>query len=123
MNFLDKINQAPPIALRMIAADYGKPLGPDEIAKRSGLSRSTVQRLSARKSWNGIDIDVCFKFAMGCGYELGNIKTIMRRLKQVQEHGLFSLKHLRVTKRAPLWRRGANANTKKFLIRIITADE
>jgi hypothetical protein len=109
--------------MRMLAAEYGKPLGPDEIARRSGLSRSTVQRISARKSWKGVSIDVAVKFASGCGFRFGDIKPLMRRLKYVERNGIAALKHLQVTKRAPLWKRGANANTKKFLIRIITSDE
>lgn len=116
---LDELNEIPPCVYRLFAAEYGKPLGPDEIAKRSGLSRSSVQRISTKRSWNGLTLEASSKFVSGCGFVFGTHKDIRRRLKYVQQYGVSSLKHLNVSKNAPLHRRGALGNTRKFLIKVI----
>ncbi len=123
MSFLDKANRVPPIAFRLIAARHGVAIGPNEIARRSGLSRSTVHRISSHTTWAGVAIDTIDKFVAGCGYSTDNYKVPLRRLKLVQENGIRSLKHLNVEKTAPLWKRGANGNRLKFIQRIITQAE
>lgn len=120
MSFLSKADRVSPIAFRLIAAHHGVAIGPDEIAKRSGLSRSTVQRISARNTWAGVDIDTVDAFIMGCGYSSDNYKEPLRRLRIIQKRGLRGLKHFNIKNTAPLWRRGANGNRLKFIKRIIT---
>lgn len=120
MTLLERLNILPPYLMRVLAARYGRALGPDEIARRSGLSRSTIQRTSTRKSWAGIRIDVAIKYAKGCGFELGQNKNALRKLRLVQKNGIASLKHLKVSPNAPLFKRGANGNRLKFITKIIT---
>ena len=113
----------PPCVMRLIAAERGRALGANEIASRSGLSKSTVLRTSSRKSWNGIKIEIAHKFASGCGYSLDNLSLAIKRLRYIEERGVSAMKHLNPPKSYPLWKKGAVGNTKKFLIRIITSDE
>lgn len=120
MSLLEKLDAIPPCIFRILAAEHGVALGPDEIAKRSGLSRSTVQRTSTLKTWAGVKIEVAEKFVRGCGYSISNFKEPLRRMRVLQEHGLAGLKHLNVRSTAPLWKRGANGNRIKFIKRIIT---
>lgn len=120
MTLLDKLDRIPPMLFRILAAKNGVALGPDEIAARSGLSRSTVQRTSTLKTWAGVRLEVAEKFVMGCGYSLNNYKEPLRRLRVVQTHGVSALKHLKVSPNAPLWKRGANGNRLKFIKRIVT---
>ena len=123
MNSLDRWNEVPPCVMRLIAAKNGRALGANEIAKLSGLSKSTVQRVSIRRRWNGVRIDVAHRFASGCGYNLDSLAPAVKRLKYIEERGVSAMKHLNPPKSYPLWKKGAIGNTKKFLIRIITSDE
>lgn len=120
MRLLDRLDKIPPCVFRILAAENGVALGPDEIAKRSGLSRSTVQRISELKTWANVRIDVSERFVMGCGFDISNLKKPLRRLRILQERGLHGMKHLNIKPTAPLWKRGANANRIKFITRIIT---
>lgn len=110
MNYLDI---APPIIYRLISK-----LGPDAIAVRSGLSRSTVQRVSAGQ-WQNIRYGVCLKFVKGCVGE-ASIKEVRRRVRCLQAKGIGGIKHLNPGRSSPLHKRGAAGNTKKFLIRVIS---
>ena len=92
--------------------------GPDKIASKSGLSRSTVQRVSA-SHWDGIRIGVAQKFLTGMGYTWGSTKEIRRRIRALKGGGIGAVKHLNVSGKAPLWKRGSAGNTKKFLIKVI----
>ena len=120
MNWLEKQKQFPPILYRITASHRGVAIGPDQIASRSGLSRSTVQRISAKKSFESVSFGHMCRFISGCGYEVGSFKKIMQRLRVVQEHGLRGLKHLDVPSTAPLWKRGANGNRLKLIARVLS---
>lgn len=119
MSLLSRLDQTPPCVMRLLAARYSMAIGPDEISSRSGLSRSTVQRISAMKSWAGVRVEVVDRFSAGCGFGPGREKELQRRLRCLEKFGVASLKHLKTPKDAPLWRRGAAGNRKKFLVRII----
>lgn len=105
---------------RLCAAENGRALGPDELAKRSGLSRSSVQRISAKLKWDSITMAAAEKFVAACGFKFGSHKEINQRLRVLREHGVRGMKHLQVGSAAPLWQRGANANRIKFISKIIT---
>lgn len=109
----------PPIVYRMLASERGKPMGPETIAKRSGLSRSTVQRVSAA-SWDEVRIGTARKFIAGCGFKWGSTRNISRKARALEGVGIAGLKHLNPDSKKPLWRRGASGNTRKFVIRIIS---
>lgn len=120
LEWTEKLNRIPPFAYRLIAARHSIAIGPDEIAERSGLSRSTVQRVSELKTWAGVKIEVAERFVRGCGFSIHRPKEAMRRMRVLQERGIKGLKHLNVSGSAPLWKRGANGNRIKFFKRIIT---
>lgn len=115
-----KLDRVPPWAFRLLAARHGKALGPDRIAATSGLSRSTVQRISSLKTWAGVKVEVIEMFVHGCGFSITKYREPLKRLRSVQAHGLRGLRHMNVKKTAPLWKRGANGNRLKFISRIIT---
>lgn len=110
MNYLDI---APPIIYRLISK-----LGPDAISARSGLSRSTVQRVSANQ-WKNVRYGVCLQFVKGCVGE-ASTKEVRRRVRDLESKGISGLKHLNPGRSSPLHKRGAAGNTKKFLIRVIS---
>lgn len=120
MTTQDKIEAFGPVIYRMLASEGGHPLSPDEIAKRSGISRSTVQRISGQSKWTGVRIETAFSFCRACGVELGDTAEIQRRLKPVQAGGIKALSHFKTSSRAPLWRRGSNGNMLKRIANVLT---
>lgn len=108
----------PPIVWRAIAKEGKRLLGPDEIARRSGLSRSTVQRVSAQ-GWDNVRVGVMNRFVKGC---IGEVSAgeVRNRLKELERNGLSGVRWLSVRKNDPLWRRGATGNTLKFMMRVIS---
>jgi len=117
---LKEHNEIGPVFYRICAAERGRALGPDELAQRAGLSRSSIQRISAKLTWDGITMGVASRFVTACGFTFGSHKEINKRLKLLHEHGLRGLRHLNVKKTAPLWKLGANGNRLKFISRSIT---
>lgn len=122
VTLLEKLNQVPPVIMRALAARKGKALSPDEIASKSGLSRSTVQRISSRRTWDGVTIRAACQFSYGCGFDLQHMKVVLKRVRDIQEKGLSGLKHMQVSSRSPLYRRGAVANQIKFINKVITSE-
>lgn len=110
MTTRERIEEFGPVIYRMLACEKGVALSHEQIAERSGLSRSTVQRLSGRKDWSGVGIATAFAFTEACGIELGDVQEIRRRLKPVEQGGITAIKHLRISGKDPLWKRGANSN-------------
>lgn len=108
----------PPIVYRMIASQNGIPIGLGEIVKRSGLSRSTIKRVSG-STWDNVRIGVYRKFVKGC---IGDTpaKDVRRKIRILEQKGISGMRHLQVHKTSPLWRRGATGNTRKFLVKIIS---
>lgn len=102
----------------MIASHNGLPIGLNEIVKRSGLSRSTIKRVSASQ-WDNVRVGVYRKFVKGCVGE-ASPKDIRRKIRILEQRGVFGMRHLQIHKTAPLWRRGATGNTRKFLVKVIS---
>jgi hypothetical protein len=66
---LDKLNRVPPCVCRLLARkNHGRRgMTHRDLAKASGLTLSTVQALSFRRSWTGLSIDTIMAFSLACG--------------------------------------------------------
>lgn len=71
MTFLERINLVPPQRCRLCARkeNGSKLMTNDDIAKASGLARSTVAKLSKLKSWNSVKAETIEAFTRGCGID------------------------------------------------------
>jgi hypothetical protein len=71
-NLLKKMDKLPPYAVRVLARHKGKrrALTTGEIAKKSGLSPSTVKFLSRQRTWDRVTVGVAVKFSEACGVDL-----------------------------------------------------
>lgn len=87
MTYLDRIQNFPPILLRLLARHrYGKPLTTDEIVERSGtmpdvcnlLSAPEVEAISKSTNWKGIGVHECLSFQRGCGIQFDDAKAMHR---------------------------------------------
>lgn len=108
----------PPIVYRMIASHNGVSIGLSEIVRRSGLSRSTIKRVSGGP-WENVRIGVYKKFIKGCVGDTPS-KDVRRKIRILEQKGISGMRHLQIHKTAPLWRRGATGNTRKFLVKVIS---
>lgn len=93
MNLLESANRFPPCLCRYVARkDHGlSPLSHRELAKISGLSKSTVATLSLKDSWNGVAIDVVVKFSRACGVDLMRPAAMVAYLRDGKKHHLTKL--------------------------------
>ena len=70
MTWLDQFNRFPPKFCRLYAHNRERPLSHEEIARRAGICRSYVVKLSRLNSWNRVPMETAFKFASACGVNL-----------------------------------------------------
>lgn len=59
-----------------------------ELSELSGIPIRTIQSISYRRTWTGIDIDVVSRFAFACGVNLLAKKPESKFLKQRFKRGL-----------------------------------
>lgn len=62
-----------------------------DIARASGLSVGCVAKLSRKKSWKGVDIDIAERFSVACGV---NLLAPWRAHKYLRREGLRT--HIRL---------------------------
>lgn len=69
-SLLDRLDRTPPFAVyylaRLSKCKRSHP-GIKGVSKRSGLSRSTIERLSRRMTWAGVTLDTMDRFCAACG--------------------------------------------------------
>lgn len=70
VSWLDRFNRTPPIFCRLYAHSREKPLSHAEIARRAGMSKSTVSDLSRRLTWDKVPMRTALRFAEACGVNL-----------------------------------------------------
>jgi hypothetical protein len=77
MNLLEHLNQFGPNKCRFLARSKNgnRPASERELAKRSGLSHSTIQRISRAKSWDNFTLDTIVSFTLACGIDLMKPRT------------------------------------------------
>jgi hypothetical protein len=109
--------EIPPIGYRIMAKSGHHAITPEEIASRSKLSRSTVQRISSLNRWDPVKVGVMKAFIHGCGFDVDH--PPIRQWNTICERGLSSVKHLQLRKRARFSECGTMANKIKFITRTI----
>lgn len=69
MTLFEKLDLLPPCVCRLLArrANGRQGLSHQEIAQASGLSVSTVAKLSFQTEWGTVTIDVAKRFSLACG--------------------------------------------------------
>lgn len=70
-SILDRIENFPPFVCRLLARKHRGRVGMshEDIAKASGLARSTVISISFRRTWVGIPIETVDRFSAACGVD------------------------------------------------------
>lgn len=108
------------MVLRLIAARRGRAYTVAEIVQRSGLSRSTVIRLSKKLDWKNVDLDTAIWFTHGCGFQYLKTWPQMERVKKLMAGGLSSLSHLRVKPGQPGWKHGSMGMRMKVIAGLVS---
>lgn len=70
MHWLTKMDKLPPNVCRLLAREpkmSKRPLTTEQIAKRSGLSKQTVLKISKLRSWATLSLAQMEAFKFGCG--------------------------------------------------------
>lgn len=67
---LQKVNEIPPCVCRLLARKGWKPMSHADLAKASGLSKSTVAKISIMLTWDKVTFGSAFKFSKACGVDL-----------------------------------------------------
>lgn len=88
LRLLDTTN---PAKCRFLARKNGgkAPMSHEDVARRSGLHRATVIRLSHRTTWKGIPPETIDAFCRGCGIDI--LRPGRRRDKRVIRAGALTL--------------------------------
>jgi response regulator of citrate/malate metabolism len=91
---LTELYALPPCACRLLARKRRgrRALTSREIAYISGLDRATVDRLSGKMDWDGVEVHTAIKFALACGVN----HLSRRRHMEILKKGDFT--HVRATK-------------------------
>ena len=78
-------NRIPPFLCRILARKNAgwRALSHSDLAKRTGIPRSSIADLSQKTSWQGVPIDVIDRFAAGCGIDLTRPEAYHRKLRRL----------------------------------------
>jgi hypothetical protein len=86
--WLEKMDRLPPNVCRLIARTphrMKEPLTTEQIAKRSGLSKQTVLKISKLRSWASVSIFQMERFKEGCGLTCGKECLQLAYIKRSQD--------------------------------------
>ena len=90
-DFLNSLNKVPPCIVRWHAIEMreGKAhlLNNNQLAKKSGLSKRMIQRVSAKSSWTGIRAEIVDKFLYGCNASLHDLAWYTKFLDEYADKG------------------------------------
>lgn len=91
-HLLDRLERVPPFLCRILARKNNghRGLSHEELAKLSGLSRSTIAELSFKTSWKGVTVDVADRFAAACG--INHHRSIYRQVEFLKWRAVAMLK-------------------------------
>lgn len=92
LTITERLERFPPLVCRLLARRHERgrgimPLATGEIARRSGLSVTTVASLAQLLSWDTVPAPQALAFAKGCGIDLDDRDSLrhhsayMKRLK------------------------------------------
>jgi len=86
--WLTRFDKLPPNVCRLIARmpkRMKEPLTTEQIAKRSGLSKQTVLKISKLRSWATVTLENHEKFKFGCGITPGRECLQIAYIKRSQD--------------------------------------
>lgn len=88
MTLSEKLNKVPPWFCRLMATKNNgyKPMSHSDIAKKAGMARSTVIKISRMLKWDGLTVSQIEGFTSACGVNLispGNRICEFRRSKNI----------------------------------------
>lgn len=81
---IQKLDRVPPWVCRVLARHRRRPLTSEEIARRSGLTPSWVNRLSRKTTWAGVSVASADAFLAGCGVDPFRMKRHWSYLKRAK---------------------------------------
>src|SRR6266487_3701836 len=85
-SFCEHLDRFPPCLVRMVARDplhRGRRLSLHDIAIASKLSYGLVQRLSRKRTWAGVEVNVLERFCQACSVDMLHIKRKSWYLKRL----------------------------------------
>src|ERR1044072_5218491 len=101
---LSRLDRVPPFAYRLlskirISGTY-RAMTLSEIAARSGLHETTIERVSMKKTWGGITINTADKFIHGCGFDPFKQSRAIEMLRRISQskRGIGGVRHLLIHK-------------------------
>ena len=91
---LTELHALPPCACRLLARKRRgrQAMSSRDIAYVSGLDRATVDRLSRKQDWLGVEVDTAVRFSLACGVN----HLSRRRHMEILKKG--NLTHVRLAK-------------------------
>jgi hypothetical protein len=82
-NLLDAMNETPPALIRFIARNPdGTAPTNGEIAKRAGIDRHKIHKMSLKTSWANFTVQEIDRFCSACGWDLNNPNSIRRFVRK-----------------------------------------
>lgn len=111
MNLLSQLNHLPPPLVRVMTS-----LTDSQIANRTGLSVSSVRRISVQSGWDK-QLDGVSAFLEACGVRLRITSPSIRRARRIM-NSKRGLKGMIKPRKAPLWIRAQQAAQLKRLIKV-----
>ena len=81
MTLLEKADRFPPVLCRLSARDGRGLLSTRKLARRAGLSKSLVAKISVLTSWESVSFGVAMKFAEACDVNLMSTRKRRELLK------------------------------------------
>jgi predicted transcriptional regulator len=99
MTALDLMNRFPPFCCRLVARERRgrRGLSHAEIARRAGITRKTVERLSMKTDWSGVSVSKAVRFAIACGV---NHLKMARQIDYMKRRGMVHIRNAPAAQKA-----------------------
>lgn len=116
MTLLEQLNTLPPPVARLLC-----PLTDEQIAKKSGLCRHTVMRISQCGSWDKYLATVS-AYLEGCGIAVKITIPALKKVRRIANStkGVDGLAHIRLSKGSKPWQKAARSRRIKSTIKALT---
>lgn len=106
---LELANKLPPCVCRMAARKKNgyQPKSCADLARETGLDKSYISKLSVKRNWHGVSINVVDAFTRACGVNLLNPSLTIEYLMNSKK----------------VWLRSCTASQRRFYARVIKGDQ
>lgn len=78
MTFWERASNFPPVLVRLLAHQRGKPLTTEQIAAKAGMTTLMVEALSQSTDWQGVSPSEMQRFTSACGMDFCDPKAMRR---------------------------------------------